>query len=370
MTDITFFPIGNADTTRIRLASGQRILIDFAGMPPNGDGIEFDVEDEIRADLRRAGRDKIEVVCITHLDRDHCHRFDEVFHLEHSTSHQGPGRLKIGELWVPSMAITETGLETEAAKRVQKEARHRLKDGKGIRVFSAPKALDSWLRSQKIDPATRGHIIHHAGTSIPRFWLFDDGVEFFLHSPLSWKQDQDGEAVERNSASVVMHAEFLVGRGRTKMFLGADVDSDDLSAIVDTTHRKGNHQRLDWDILKLFHHCSYKALNKDDRGGSETVPVLLVKKLMEEHGQEGSIIVSPSKKIPEALSKEGDQPPHRQAANYYRRVQKACNGQFRVTMDTPKRPLTIDVTEQGWRFVSVLAAPAAQPAVARPQRAG
>lgn len=371
MTDVTFFPLGNADTTRIRLSSGHRILFDFAGFSPETAQIEFDVENDIREDLRRAGRNNYDVVCISHLDRDHCFRFDEVFHLEHSSKHQGSGRIKIDELWVPSMAITETGLDTEAAIRVQKEAQYRLEKGGGIRVFSSPKALDDWLLKKRgIDPTTRAHLIFNAGDVIPPWSLPVHGIEFFLHSPLSWVQDIDGENTERNSASVVMQAVFREKDGETRFILGADVDSDDLTAIVNATLRHGREGRLDWDILKLFHHCSYKALNKDDRGVRETEPIPNVKIIMEDHGQAGSIIVSPSFRIPEVLSKDGDQPPHRQAANYYRRIQGGRSGDFKVTMDTPKRPLTLEITARGWRLASSLAASAAQPAVAKPQRAG
>ena len=357
MFKVSFFPLGNADTTRIDLPSSGRILFDFAAKAPGREGIEFDLEEAIRADLRKAGRTAVDVLCITHVDEDHCLRFDEVFHLDHSKAHQGGGRIGIETLWVPAAAITETGLGTEAAKRVQKEAQHRLRQGWGIVVFSAPKALDDWLASEGLDAAGRQNCIVHAGKPVPGYDLRRDGIEFFAHSPLSWRQDEQGVEVVRNSASIVVQAVMRVGGADTRFLLGADVDSEDLVEIVSSTRRHENDERLDWDVLKLFHHCSYKALDKDDRGEeTETVPVDEVADLIEAHGQDGSIIVSPSLTIPRALSKDGDQPPHRQAANYYQRIQNGRGGQFKVTMDTPRRPVVVEVSERGVAVEPAIAA--------------
>ena len=368
MFSLNFFPLGNADTIRIISPHGHRFLFDFALLKSDEAG--FDLEEDIRTDLRKAGKNGFDIVCITHVDADHCRGFEEVFYLRHSASHQGGNRLLIDTLWVPAAAITETGLAEESARRVQKEARHRLKAGEGIVVFSAPKALDDWLWSQGIDPASRSGCIQHAGELISGWSLQGDGIEFFIHSPLSWRQDEQGKEVVRNSASVVLQAVMRVGNADTRLILGADVDSADLTEVVKSTRRHGNDDRLDWDVLKLFHHCSYKSLNKDDRGVRETEPVPEVADLIEAHGADRSIIVSPSDPIPAALSKKGDQPPHRQAANYYERIQKSRAGQFKVTMDTPKRPITITVGNGGVSVLTAMAAPASAASIAKPARAG
>ena len=365
MFELSFFPLGNADTTRIVTPVGRRLLFDFA--PLVSSDAEFDLEEELRADLRKARRTGFDVVCITHLDDDHCRRFEEVFHLDHSAAHQGAGRLRIDTLWVPAAAVVETDLALESAKRVQREARHRLKAGHGVVVFSAPDTLEDWLRGQGIDPASRAHCIRHAGDLVPGWALKGDDIEFFVHAPLSWRQ---GDTVVRNADSVVLQAVMRVGGSDTRMMLGADVDSADLTEIVKSTRRHENHDRLNWDILKLFHHCSYKALNRDDRGGVETVPVPEVADLIERHGAARSVIVSPSCPIPARLSVEGDLPPHRQAANYYNRIQDGRGGRFKVTMDTAERPITVRVSGGGASIVPALAAPALAASVRKPARAG
>jgi len=53
------FPPGNADSTRLTLADGQRLLFDFADMgKSSGSDVQFDLEAEIKNDLRVGKREK------------------------------------------------------------------------------------------------------------------------------------------------------------------------------------------------------------------------------------------------------------------------------------------------------------------------
>ena len=65
--------------------------------------------------------------------------------------------------------------------------------------------------------------------------------------------------------------------------------------MITLTKAHGNRDRLLWDVLKLFHHCS--SLSKD-RGEDETKPVPDVKWMFESQGRDGCIVVSPSRSIP------------------------------------------------------------------------
>jgi beta-lactamase superfamily II metal-dependent hydrolase len=371
--EILFFPLGNADTTLVRLADKRRVLFDFAdvGKSENSD-ITMDLAGEIRNDLRSAGQNSLAVLCITHLDEDHCFGFGDAFSLRSDASRQGEGRIRFDEMWVPAAAITETNLETECAKLVQKEARHRLLAGQGIKVFSGPKALDTWLRQNGQSLESRASCILHAGDTVPGFAVTGpESVEFFIHCPLTWVQDEDGEVV-RNEHSIVLQASFVEGGRTTKMLLGSDVDSNTLSEIVESTLRHGNANRLEWDVLKLFHHCSYKALNRDDRGTEKTKPVEEVAWLIERQGQPRSKIVSPSEPIPaRGAPEDNDQPPHRQAAAYYRDVQASRNGQFLVTMeDSPKRALGLSIGAAGVAQILATPATAGSGITSKPTRAG
>ncbi len=97
------------------------------------------------------------------------------------------------------------------------------------------------------------------------------------------------------------------------------------------------------DIFKLPHHCSYLSLGPE-KGKDKTEPVPNVKWLFEDQGQGGGIIVPTSAPIP---TRDTDQPPHRQAANYHKDNVADKVGEFRVTMEFPitskPEPMVIEI---------------------------
>jgi glyoxylase-like metal-dependent hydrolase (beta-lactamase superfamily II) len=193
---VRFFNIGNADSCLIELENGRLALFDFADMRNKDDASDkrCDLEKELRECL---GDDKeIDVVAFTHLDTDHCNRAKDVFHLEHAAKYQGGDRIKIKTMWVPATAILEEGVEGQA-RTLRAEARHRFIEGKGIRVFSRPDALDQFLRDRDIEPSKRRNLISDAGTLCPEFNLASDSVEFFAHSPFA--EHTDNGVIVRNA---------------------------------------------------------------------------------------------------------------------------------------------------------------------------
>lgn len=373
---ISLFPLGNADTTRIDLRDGRKMLIDFADMlnraDPNDKRIDLPVE--LRKDLRAARRDSFDVVCFTHLDDDHVHGSSDFFWFDHAAKYQGDGRIKIKELWVPAGAITEVGCE-DCARVIREEAKHRLKQGYGIRVFSRPEALAGWLAKNGITVDSRRHLITDAGQLVPGYDKFgSEGVEFFIHSPFGFRRDDRG-VEDRNQDSVVFQATFREGARDTRALFTGDMEWSGLKDIVDISHKHGNSARLEWDILKVPHHSSYLSLS-DEKGVDRTVPVVEVRWLHEVAGQSRSIMISTSKPIPTPGTPEDadPQPPHRQAANYYKGIQSSDgrDGEFIVTMERNRanpRPIEIDVTDRGAVLRSGISMPAVAIASA-PIRAG
>ena len=346
MPKLTFFPLGNADCCRIELRDGQQLLFDFAATrdPADSSDRRSDLPRELRSDLRRASRNHYEVVAFTHLDSDHYLGAADFFYLEHASKYQSQDRVRIRTLWVPAAVIVEKGLDEDGARIIQSEARFRLKAGKGIRVFSRPEALKDWLASQGLTVGDRAHLISDAGQVVPEFRSETTGVEFFVHSPFASRLE-DGTLVDRNRESIVVQASLVEEGMRTKVILGSDVDHEALSEIVSITRRKGSHARLEWDVFKIPHHCSYRSLGPE-KGTSKTEPVPEVKWLFEKQGRQGGIAVSTSEPIP-----TGDevQPPHRQAAAYYREVVRALAGEFIVTMEhpSPLRPDRLEISISG-----------------------
>ena len=376
MHKLSIFPLGNADCTRIDLDGGQKILFDCAATrdPDDDDDKRCDLHSELRDDLEAADGNYFDVVAFTHLDRDHFARSTELFYLEHAKKYQSDDRIKVNVMWVPAAVITEKAPDDDEARVLQKEARHRFKKGDGIRVFSRPERLRKWCEQEGISLKDRLDLITDAGQIAPEFSLQKHGVEFFVHSPFAVRQDAD-TIEDRNDDGIVMQANFKIDHVETKALLMADADHEVLTDIVAVTKKKGNEVRLRWDIAKLPHHCSYLSLGPD-KGDNQTVPVDNVAWLYEEQGLEGAILVSTSKPIPAKGSKEDKdvQPPHRQAANYYKSVISPSDGEFVVTMEHPKKsapePVVIEITSRG-ATLKVVTATAAYVMTSRPApRAG
>jgi len=334
------------------------VVYDYANRhdPDDDEDKRIDLEAAIR---ERVGEDnKIDVLVISHLDKDHYQGASELFWLEYATKYQSDDRIKFSTMWVPAAAILEEGLDDDEGKIIQKEARHRLKEGKGIRVFSAPHALDSWLEKNNIKPEDRADLITDAGKIPPEFSLADDGLEFFVHSPFA-ERCEDGSLVERNASALFMQAKFEVEGEPSYLILSADCEFEVLEQIVRVTRAKKNDDRLLADINNIPHHCSYLSLAAD-KGKDKTDPSADLRWLFEEQSNEGCLLVSTSKVIPD---KDETQPPHRQAAAYYKEVASSVDGEFIVTMEHPKKsapePLEIEISKSGPKRQKKLAPAAA-----------
>ena len=126
----------------------------------------IDLADELRRDLDDADRDFYDAVCFTHLDDDHAKGSADFFWFRHAACYQGESRIKINELWVPAAAVTEEGSEDDA-RVIRQEARPRLKEGKGIKVFSRPDRLKDLLESWGLTVQDRASCIVDAGRGNP-----------------------------------------------------------------------------------------------------------------------------------------------------------------------------------------------------------
>ncbi len=353
MPKMTVYPVGNADTSLLDLANGEKILFDFANYhdPKKRDEKRIDLAEALREDLRRANRKNYDVVAFTHLDDDHIHGATDFFELSYSKTYQGKNsagkdRVGIKTLWVPAAAIIEENLPEEA-RIIQKEARARLRNGANIRVFSRPDSLKDWLRDNGLSVQARKNLIIDAGTLIPDFTTSAHGVEFFVHSPFA-EHAEDGGVVQRNKGALVLQATFTCAGQVARVLLGADIDHEVLDDIVRITRHRGRDERLLWDVFKIPHHCSYKSLGPV-QGTKITTPVPHVGWLYEKQGQKRGILVASSWPIPS--NDDDPQPPHRQAAAYYDKQAARLTGHFLVTMAHPTEvspePVVITIDHLG-----------------------
>ena len=334
MHKLTFFPLGNADTTLISLENGKNILFDFADVANAADPKEkrAKVDVELREYMKARGKDTFDIVGFTHGDTDHTKGSEDFFHFDRFTSLQGEGRLKIRELWVPAGMIVEKDSEDDA-RILRQEARYRLRNGYGIRVFSRPQQLAGWFEKEGISMASREHLIHDAGKVVsPGPTLAGDGVEFFIHSPFGHRQ-HDQTVIDRNANCLAFQARFAVSGVITDLLLLSDVEHESLTAIVDITRKHQNEDRLHWDIGKIPHHCSALSLNATElKGQTKTTPTDSIDWLYGNR-ENGAITVCSSDVIPAG---ETTQPPHFQAANYYKdKIGEVIRGEWLVTMSEP-----------------------------------
>jgi hypothetical protein len=378
---IVFYPVGNGDTCQVILAGGRRILFDFCHLRAAEDDADprIDLKKQLKEELDAANRDDLDVVAFTHADTDHISGSTEFFDLRHAAKYQGEGRIKISELWVPAALLIDEVKRDQLSNEfaiLRREARHRVLEGKGIKVFSKPKRLmDEWLRQALKDrgePETaRDYLFVDAGTLVDGFSLAADGAEFFCHSPFI-KHCDEGDDL-RNEAALIFNVRLRADGADYDFLQIGDSTWEVLEDIVSITKVHKNEDRLKWNLLNIPHHCSYLALS-DQKGDKETEPKPLVKELLL-HGKKDAYLVSSSDPIPDSKDMyEADQPPHIQAKNAYETYRKKVQGRrVVVTMEEPNaskpEPLTFEVTVGGVTWIKAISG---APAVlaSKPPRAG
>lgn len=376
MHTITFYPVGNGDSSQIELENGRRLIFDFRQHPDAGkpDCPALDLANHLRQELKGAGRDNVDVLALSHGDNDHLQGSTDFFELDHAEKYQGAGRIKVKELWVPAalvLEIFEQESDPHEAKIWRQEARYRLLKGYGVRVFSRPDKLKEFLAKKGVSLESRRHLITDAGQLVPGFSLAADGAEFFCHSPFI-KHCPEGDIL-RNEASLIFQIRFLIRGMVSNYFAVGDSEWSVLDDIVEISEAHGNDGRLDWDLYNIPHHCSYLALGPE-KGDRETAPTKPVERLLR-HGQPGAYIVSSSWPVgDDREAYEAVQPPHVQAKNTYKRHLKAVGGrEFLVTMETPNKvkpqPIVFEVMHGGIRLAAAIAG-GAMLASTTPPRAG
>jgi len=351
---IIFYPVGNGDTSQIILENGKRILMEYRHQKKTEDGTcpDINLKARIKQELKDSGRDYFDVVAFTHGDRDHIDNSTEFFELLHADKYQGEGRIKINTLWVPAAMILETATNDDQSDEFviwRQEARYRLKEGRGIRVFSKPEKLKGWLNENDLTLESRRDLITDAGKLAPDFDIAVDGVEFFCHSPFI-KHFDEGDDL-RNDASLIFNIRFQKNGKDYDYLAVGDSTWSVLEDIVNATKAHQNMDRLAWNIYNIPHHCSYLALS-DDKGEFETIPMPGAEEILLS-GKEGAYIISSSHPINDTKDgREQTQPPHTQAKRCYETYRKKTEGaKFLVTMEEPNankpEPLEFKIDNMG-----------------------
>jgi hypothetical protein len=330
MHKLIFYPLGNADCCVIRMDNDRLFVFDYADMhnPDDPEDKRMPLREAFDEDIGWPERRYVDVLAFTHGDDDHVCKAPERFWLEHADKYQGDDRVKVNELWVPAALIVEEGSE-DCTKIIRAEARYRFLNKKGIKVFSRPEHLRSWLRERGQALEDYQHLIVDAGTIVPSFNLETHGIEFFVHSPFA--ERTEAGLLDRNENCLVMQATIRSGQNDTRFLITADSVSENWQKMVAITRAYNNDHRLAWDIFKIPHHCSYLSM-ASEKGDHKTTPTPEFEWLLQQ-GTKRAVMVSSSWPVP---NKTEDQPPHVEAYRRYKDTADDLDADLVVTMENPK----------------------------------
>lgn len=316
---ITFFPVGNGDTSLIRLDDGTTIIIDCHILD---DGI-YDVTSQLLEILDY--KDEIphtNVFVLTHPHDDHIHGFQNAFYVGDPTKYSKKDKEKslivIDELWfAPRIFIEDDDDITEDANAFKKEAERRvdlyrnnnedrLLQGNRLRLIGATDNLESSLLDD---------ICTIPGQTLS----LNDNVRFFVFAPV--KKDTDEDQIGLNNTSIVFQARFDVDgeKEAVRVFFGGDAESPIWQRIV----KRNDDENLTWDLLEAPHHCSWSFFNDSGDDALEEIQHLLELK------RGNAVVVASSKPI----KNNDDNPPSYKAKQHYTRRVGADN--FLCTGEKP-----------------------------------
>ncbi len=332
MTEIVFYPLGNADCCFMKTGGGHTFVFDYADMrsADNPEDKRMALLENFREDLGWPESKEIDVLAITHGDNDHIKGIPEAFWLNHAQKYQDEDRIKIKEIWVPAAMLCDEDAADDC-KILRAEVQYRFLRKEGIRVFARPEHLADWLaaRGKRLDDFR--DIITDAGRLVPGWSKETHGIEFFVHSPFA-ERTIDG-LLDRNENCLVMQATIRESTVDTRFLITADSVSSIWQKMVKITKSHGNDERLAWDLFSIPHHGSYLSM-AEEKGEDITEPTEEFKWLLEQ-GSVRSVMVSSSREVLIEDDPDDVLPPHRQTYRRYKQTAEDLDGEIVVTMENP-----------------------------------
>ena len=317
---VTFFPVGNGDTSLIRLSDGATILLDcnVRAVEPGVYDVHTYLVGALEQDSR--GVPHLSAFVLTHPDQDHCRGFDKIFYHGNPDGYgedeKKKGRIIIDELWFSPRVFNEYTKDLcDDAKVFRREAQRRMdlyrdgteqrnKPGNRLRVigYSDNEELEG-LEDILIIP---GETLNLVNGEIYEWF------RFFVYAPI--KRDTDSDDTERNDTSIVLQARFdVAGEGdAARVFFGGDTGCEGWERIVDVN----DDENLQWDLFLAPHHCSWGFFSTEEYDESNPNPSAKVMSLLQLKRGRAYVVVS-SKPIKDDGSTP---PPHCGAAKIYKEV--------------------------------------------------
>ncbi len=305
---ITFFPVGNGDTSLLRLHDGSTIIIDCHICE---DG-PFDVKNHLLDELKStAGTPHADVFILTHPHDDHAHGFADTFYVgdpeKYSATDKSKERIVIDELWFAPRIFNDDDQDiTDDAKAFKREAERRIdlyKSGNQKRSLPGNR-LRLVGATDNTDCDGLDEVLTIPGETVNSINGDEkEDFRFFVFAPV--KKDSDNDEIEANNTSIVLQARFDVDGedAAVRAFFGGDAESPVWQRIV----ARNDDEELAWDLLLAPHHCSWTFFNDNgDEPVDEALHLLKQKRA-------GAYIVASSKPIKD----DDDNPPSYKAKGQY-----------------------------------------------------
>jgi len=372
---ITFFPVGNGDSTLIQLndankSSGKEstaILIDCYF---NGDSA--DQINELRARLPTDNKDRpyVDVFCLSHPDRDHVGGLREHFHLGSLDDYDEEPeneekKIIIREMWSSPIVFRRASKNfklTEDAKAWRKEAKRRVelyrerkekgkgqaKKASGNRIQLFGQDIDDDGNDKNADIQRIVHLVDSQFNCIDG--KDNDQIDIDVLGPLpKGDVEEDEERLEANRSSIIMrfHIKPSSGSDESTIFLtGGDAER----AVWERLWKKheDSPEPLEYNVLQAPHHCSWHVLSEAGCSWSDGCrDVNQNARSALAQIKDGGTIVASCKPIKD---KDAD-PPCVGAKNEYEDIVNEKSGEFLCTGEYPSEenpePLEILISDSG-----------------------
>jgi hypothetical protein len=306
----------------------------------------------VAADLRsRLSRDSkerlyVDVLLITHPDKDHCTGLKKHFHMGPPDNWSEAGdKILVHELWSSPMVFRRASAQhvlcsdamafnTEARRRVQvfRDANGLVIDGDRILILGE----DEDGKTDDLSPI----LVRADATFSTVNGQYDSAMTARLLAPQPKSDDSDEEEVRsKNHSSTILNFS-LAGDGVAdvcRFLSGGDAEV----AIWERLWQR-HAERADWfsyDVLQAPHHCSWHSLSYDSWSEyGEEAEVCADARSALAQARKGAVIVASSK----AIKDDDVDPPCIRAKREYQSIAKNVGGSFVCGGEPEKNP---DVVE-------------------------
>jgi len=341
---IHHFPVGNGDTTLLKIASNNQyyyVLIDIHLCDIGDNDDKCDALGELYAQLPKDGngRTYVDVFVLTHPDQDHIRGFEDNFHVGKPEDYKEPkegdnGKIFIREIWSSPIVFR------------RRSKNHTLCDDAVAFVKEAKRRVYAYKKDQVI--GSEGNRIRLIGqdedgkTDDILDLVYDNGDEITLLNeveikelsaqvlgPLHDDEFENGSCPDKNRSSVIINW-GIASHGYTTptnfILLAGDAGVE----VWDIMWKKYKNDtaRLKYDILIAPHHCSWHTISHDSasdekpENSDDAISAL-------SQANQGAVIISSSNEI-----KDDDaDPPNYQAKQAYEKILEGVSGEFSCLAD-------------------------------------